>query len=124
MLMKPITAVFLFAMTTFGAACSASTPSQPVEAEAVQTADAGGEVQGTLNLNIGRTQETSGGLIVGSGSGAGSDGLLVAPQSTGGNFEDVPALDIQLDAPAGTLLETPEEAPSDEDEIVRLKPQN
>lgn len=120
--MKPITAVFLFAMTTVGAACSASTPSQPVEAEAVQTADAGGEVQGTLNLNIGRTQETSGGLIV--GSGAGSDGLLVAPQSTGGNFEDVPALDIQLDAPTGNLLETPEKAPSDEDEIVRLKPQN
>lgn len=122
--MKPITALFLFTLTTFGSACSASTPPQTAEAETVETADAGGEVQGTLNLNIGRTQETSGGLIVGSNAGAGSDGLIVAPESTGGNFEDVPSLDIELDVPAGTLLETPEAAPSDEDAIVRLPPQN
>lgn len=120
--MKLISAVFLLILTTGAGVCSASTPSEPVETEKAELADAGAKVQGTLNLNIGRTQKASGGPIV--NSGAGSDGLIVAPQSTGGNFEDVPGLDIQLSMPADALLEAREEAPSSEDEIVRLPPQN
>ncbi|MGA1341982.1 MAG: hypothetical protein ACO33A_02885 [Hyphomonas sp.] len=122
--MKLISAVFLLILTTGAGVCSASTPGEPVETEKAELADAGAKVQGTLNLNIGRTQKASGGPIVNSGAGAGSDGLIVAPQSTGGNFEDVPGLDIQLSMPADALLEAREEAPSSEDEIVRLPPQN
>lgn len=119
--MKPITALFLFAMTTVGAACSASTPSQPVEAE---TADASSEVQGTLNLNIGLEPESSGSLIVDTNASGGSEGLIVGPGSTGGNFEEVPELDINLSPSSEALLDTDVTATSEEDEIVRLKPEN
>ena len=122
--MKPITALFLFAMTTAGAACSASTPAQSDEPAAVETAEAGSEVQGTLNLNIGLESETEGGMIVDSSAGGSSSGLIVGPGSTGGNFEEVPELDINLTPSSDALLDTDAKAASEEDEIVRLKPEN
>jgi hypothetical protein len=122
--MKPITALFLFAMTSVGAACSASTPSQPVEAEAVETAAADSEVQGTLNLNIGLEPESSGSLIVDSNASGGSGGMIVGPGTTGGNFEEVPELDINLSPTSESLLDTDVTTKGEEDEIVRLKPEN
>lgn len=122
--MKPITALFLFAMTTVGAACSASTPSQSAEPAAVETAEAGSEVQGTLNLNIGLESATEGGMIVDSSAAGGSGGLIVGPGEMGGNFEEVPELDINLSPSSDALLDTDVTAASEEDEIVRLKPEN
>jgi hypothetical protein len=124
MSMKPMSAVLLLILSTGAGICSASTPSGPVETETAELADAEGEVQGTLNLNIGRTQKGPGGPIVSSGAATGSGGLIVAPQSTGGNFEDVPGLDILLSIPSDALLEARKETASSEDEIVRLPPQD
>lgn len=122
--MKPIRAVFLLLLTTGAGVCFASTPREPAETETAESADAGGDVQGTLNLNIGRTPKASGGPLFSTGAGTGSNGLIVTPQPTGGNFEDAPGLDIQLSIPADAMLDTREEPASSEDEIVRLPPQN
>jgi hypothetical protein len=117
MWMKPIAALLLLSLAGAGTACSDTAAKTTPEAT-IETADAGAEVQGTLNLNIGKTEGTAGRQIIGSSSGASSGGLIVAPGATGGNFEDVQGLDIVIEDEPGSLLET---APaSDEDEIVRL----
>lgn len=112
--MKPVAALLVFSLASLGAAFTA----------AAEPAAEASEVSGTLNLNIGRSNDQAGRLIVGSGASAGGGGLIVAPGSTGGSFEDVPDLGIQLqDEPetADSLLEVkPAPAPSDEDAIVRL----
>jgi hypothetical protein len=114
MSMKPVSALLVFSLASLGAAFTAS--AEPA-AEAT-------EVRGTLNLNVGRSNDQAGRLIVGSGASAGGGGLIIAPGSMGASFEDVPDLGIQLqDAPETTesLLDTkPAPAPSDEDAIVRL----
>jgi hypothetical protein len=119
MWMKPITAFLLLSLTAVGAACS-----DPVAAESttLETADAGDEVQGTLNLNVGPAGDTSGGLNLGTGSAGASDDLIVAPGPTGGNFEDVQGLDVDLPSSPDAILDTPDA--SAEDDVVRLKPQN
>jgi hypothetical protein len=53
-----------------------------------------------------------------SGNTGNSNGLLISPSSSGGNFKDVEGLDVQLGDSADALLDTP--AKSDEDEIIRL----
>ncbi len=120
--MKPITAVLLFSLASLGASCSATASSEAAEAPATEAVVETAEVQGTLNLNIGRTSEQPGRMIVGSGAGSGSGGLIVAPGSTGASFDDVEGLGIQLeDAPeTSDELLAPKAAPSDEDDIVRL----
>ncbi len=119
--MKPITALLLLSLAGAGAACSDTvTKADPAAAETpVETA----EVQGTLNLNIGRTNDSPGGLNISAGSGASAGGLIVGPGATGGNFEDVDDLGIDLQDTPDTILEPKApEAKSDEDEIVRLPP--
>jgi hypothetical protein len=115
--MKPIATVLLLALATAGAACSAETAASTGEPSTLETADAGSEVQGTLNLNIGRDSGNDSGLIIGSDAGASDDGLIIAPGQTGGNFEDVPALDIELSDPADVL-------DTGEDDVVRIDPEN
>lgn len=116
--MKPVTALLLLSLAATGAACSDTVTAAPAEAE-VTPAAAGGEVQGTLNLNIGRAGDGAGRQIVGSGAGAASGGLIVGPDSTGGNFEGVQDLGIEIEeAPVDPLAQP---APkSDEDELIRI----
>lgn len=121
--MKPITALLLLSLAGVGAACSDTvTKTDPAAAETpVETA----EVQGTLNLNIGRTNDAPGGLNLNAGSSGNTGGLIVGPGATGGNFEDVGDLGIDLEDTPDTLLEPKApQAKTDEDEIVRLKPDN
>ncbi|MEQ9505228.1 MAG: hypothetical protein RLO80_03080 [Hyphomonas sp.] len=115
--MKPITAFLLLSLAGAGTACS-DTGTKATPEPAIETADAGSEVQGTLNLNIGKAPEGPGRQIIGSNTGSTTGGLIVAPGATGGNFEDVPDLGIVIED-----IEDPLAAPapkSDEDEIVRL----
>lgn len=120
--MKPITALLLLSLAGTGAACSDTVAAEPAEAEVVTVA-AGGEVQGTLNLNIGRAGDGAGRQIVGSGTDASSGGLIVGPASTGGNFEGVQDLGIEIDeAPVDVLA--PPAPKSDEDELVRIPERN
>ena len=112
--MKPVAALLVFSLASLGAAFTAAAePSAETSA-----------VSGTLNLNIGRSNDQAGRLIVGSGASAGGGGLIIAPGSSGASFEDVPDLGIQLeDEPETTdaLLDVrPAPAPSAEDDIVRL----
>ena len=124
--MKPIAALLVLSLASVGAACSATASGTADEAASsetvIETADAGEGVQGTLNLNVGRTTDEPGRQIVGSGASTGAGGLIVAPGATGGNFQDVPDLGIDLQEAPGAMLEP--EAPSDEDDIVRLPPEN
>ena len=112
--MKPVAALLAFSLASLGAAFSA----------AAEPATDAAEVRGTLNLNVGRSNDQAGRLIVGSGASAGGGGLIIAPGSSGASFEDVPDLGIQLEdeptTPDTLLTETPVPAPSDEDAIVRL----
>lgn len=112
--MKPVAALLAFSLASLGAAFSA----------AAEPATDAGEVRGTLNLNVGRSNDQAGRLIVGSGASAGGGGLIIAPGSSGASFEDVPDLGIQLEdepaTPETLLSEKPAPAPSDEDVIVRL----
>lgn len=135
--MKPLTAALLFSFALTGAACSdpakstaEAAPAAPVEGETLpidtSTASAGGELSGTLNLNIGRQQD-SGTRLLGSG-GLGGSGqsstVLGAGGLGGGNFGESLDLGINLDEledPAAPLADPAQPAkPSDEDEIVRL----
>lgn len=120
--MKPITAVLLFSLASFGASCSATASGETGEAPATQAVVETAEVQGTLNLNIGRASEQPGRMIIGSGTSSSSGGLIVAPGSTGASFDDVEDLGIQLEDMPETSDEllAPKAAPSDEDDIVRL----
>lgn len=114
--MKPITALLLFSLAGVGAACSdtVSGASEPAAEASTQSA----EVQGTLNLNIGRTNDSGARPIVGSGGGAANGGLIVGPSSTGGNFADVEELGVEIQESPEALLEPT--APSDEDELIRI----
>jgi hypothetical protein len=118
MWMKPISTLLVLTLAGAGVACSdpASGASKEAAPAAVETA----QVEGTFNLNIGRTTEESGGLMIDAGSADGSDGLMVGPDSTGGNFATVEGLDVDLGDAAGTVLE--EGAANSEDDIVRLPP--
>lgn len=121
--MKPVTTLLLVSLAALGAACSATVSGASAEAapaeEVIETAEAGSGVQGTLNLNIGRTGEEPARPIVGVEAATGSgSGLIVAPGSTGGNFEGVEDLGIDIETAPESVLEPAN--PSDEDEIVRL----
>jgi hypothetical protein len=125
--MKPITALLLLSLYGVGAGCSLTTLAATAEAAPAETAPAAevtqtAEVQGTLNLNIGRTNDAAGGLRIGAGQTRSPGGLIVGPGGAGGNFEDVEGLGIDLEAAPEALLQ-PEQA-SGEDEIVRLPPEN
>ena len=118
--MKPITALLLLSLAGVGAACSDTVSGSSAEvapAEVSAEATPASEVQGTLNLNIGRTAETPGRPIVGTDTGSGNGGLIVAP-SSGGNFEDVEDLGIQIEDAPSEMLEPG--AKSDEDELIRI----
>jgi len=116
--MKPITALLLLSLAGAGAACS-DTVSGAAETEAAtETAGAGSEVQGTLNLNIGRAPDQPGRPIVGANTGSANGGLIVAPGTAGGNFEGVEELGIEIEESPEAILE-PEET-SGEDELVRI----
>lgn len=117
-MMKPITAILFLSLAAVGTACSDAGTAKAAASEApVETASAETEVKGKLNLNIGRTTEDRGGLIV-SGNTGNSDGLLISPSSSGGNFKDVEALDIQIGNSADDILDAP--VKSEEDDIIRL----
>jgi hypothetical protein len=125
--MKPITALLLLSLAGVGAGCSLTAPSATAEAAPVEAAPAAevtqtADVQGTLNLNIGRTNDGPGGLKIGAGPANSPSGLIVGPGGAGGDFEDVQGLGIDLDDAPQAMLE-PEKA-SDEDEIVRLPSEN
>lgn len=125
--MKPITALLLLSLYGVGAGCSLTTLAATAEAAPAETAPAAevtqtAEVQGTLNLNIGRTNDAAGGLRIGAGQTRSPGGLIVGPGGAGGDFEDVEGLGIDLEAAPEALLQ-PEQA-SGEDEIVRLPPEN
>ena len=125
--MKPITALLLLSLAGVGSGCSLTTQAAAAEAAPAETAPAAevtptAEVQGTLNLNIGRTNEAAGGLRIGAGQTSSPGGLIVGPGGAGGDFEDVEGLGIDLEDAPEALLQ-PEQA-SDEDEIVRLPPEN
>jgi hypothetical protein len=127
MWMKPITALLLLSLAGVGAGCSLTTPAATAEAAPAEASPAAevtqtAEVQGTLNLNIGRTNDAPGGLKIGAGPSSSSGGLIVGPGGAGGDFEDVEGLGIDLEDAPEALLQ-PEPA-SDEDEIVRLPPEN
>ncbi len=115
--MKPITALFLLSLAAAGTACSDTAAKTAPEAT-IETADVGPEVQGTLNLNIGKAPEGPGRQIIGSNTGTTTGGLIVAPSATGGVFEDVPDLGITIVDDEDPLA--PPAKPSDEDDIVRL----
>ncbi|MEX1252651.1 MAG: hypothetical protein WEA77_15860 [Hyphomonas sp.] len=120
--MKPVAALLLLSLAGTAASCTATASGETAGGPAAKAATEIAEVQGTLNLNIGRKAEEPGRMIVGSGAGTAQGGLIVAPGSTGASFEDVPDLGIQLqDAPeTSDDLLAPKAAPSDEDDIVRL----
>lgn len=116
--MKPITALLLFSLTAVGTACSDTVETASAEEPTtVETAGTDSEVKGSLNLNIGRTAEPQGGLIVGSNAGN-SSGLIVGSAGTGGNIDDVEGLGIEIVGDPDSLLDN--QPKSDEDEIVRL----
>ncbi len=115
--MKPITALLLFSLAAVGTACSDTVEASAEEPAITETAEAGSEVQGSLNLNIGRTGEAQSGMIVGSNTGS-SSGLIVGSAGTGPQFEDVEGLGIEIQEETQILLDPPAE--SAEDEIVRL----
>ncbi len=121
--MKPISFLLLAALAGLGTACSATVSSAEAEAapaeEIIQTAEAGSEVEGTLNLNIGRGGSEPARPIISTDSVGSNGGLIVAPGGTGGNFEGVADLGVDIETGPETVLETPA-ATSDEDEIVRL----
>ena len=123
--MKPISFLLLAALAGLGTACSANVSSASAEAapapaeEVIQTAEAGSEVEGTLNLNIGRGGSEPARPIISTDSVGSNGGLIVAPGGTGGNFEGVADLGVDIETGPETVLETPA-ATSDEDEIVRL----
>ena len=116
--MKPITAFLLLSLAGVGTACS-DTGAKAAPEPTLETADAGSEVQGTLNLNIGKTPEGPGRPIIGSGPASSNGGLIVAPGAPGGNFEDVAGLDLLIEDEPDLLLDPPP-APATEDDIVRL----
>lgn len=124
--MKPVTALFLLSLAGAGAGCSLTAPAAAAEAAPAETAPAAvatpAEVKGTLNLNIGRTNDAPGGLNIGANTSSSQSGLIVGPGGAGGNFEDVAGLGIDLEG-AAEILPGPNAA-SDEDEIVRLPPEN
>lgn len=125
--MKPITALLLLSLYGVGAGCSLTRLAATAEAAPAETAPAAevtqtAEVQGTLNLNIGRTNDAAGGLRIGAGQTRSPGGLIVGPGGAGGDFEDVEGLGIDLEDAPEVLLQ-PEQA-SGEDEIVRLPPEN
>ena len=77
--MKPVTAILFLSLAAAGTACSDAGTAKAAASEApVETASAESEVKGKLNLNIGRTTEDRGGLIV-SGNAGNSNGLLISP---------------------------------------------
>lgn len=118
--MKPITALLFLSMAAAGTACSDAGTAKATGTEPVaDTASTETEVKGKLNLNIGRTTEDRGGLIV-SGNAGNSDGLLISPSSSGGNFQDVEGLDVQIVDSADDLLDAPAKSADDEDDIIRL----
>lgn len=118
--MKPITALLFLSMAAAGTACSDAGTAKAAGTEPVaDTASAETEVKGKLNLNIGRATEDRGGLIV-SGNTGNSDGLLISPNSGGGNFQDVEGLDVQIVDSADDLLDVPAKSEDDEDDIIRL----
>lgn len=117
--MKPITALLFLSMAAVGTACSDAGTAKAVAAEPVaETASAETEVKGKLNLNIGRATDDRGGMIVGSGSTGSSGGLIIAPSSSGGNFQDVEGLGVEIVDSSDDLLDAP--AKSEEDDIIRL----
>jgi len=122
--MKPVTALLLLSLA--GAGCSLTAPAAAAETAPAQTAPAAvvkpAEVKGTLNLNIGRTNDAPGGLNIGANTSSRQSGLIVGPGGAGGNFEDVAGLGIDLEG-VPEILPGPEAA-SDEDEIVRLPGQD
>ena len=125
--MKPITALLLLSLYGVGAGCSLTTLAATAEAAPAETAPAAevtqtAEVQGTLNLNIGRTNDAAGGLRIGAGQTRSPGGLIVGPGGAGGDFENIEGLGIDLEDAPDALLQ-PEPA-SDEDDIVRLPPAN
>lgn len=124
MYMKPITAILFLSLAAVGSACSDSVSGKGSEADAAapaETASAESEVQGTLNLNIGRAPEGRGGLNVSSGSIDNSGGLIVGPSSTGGNIADVEGLGVEIqDAPESVLDAPPPKDENAEDELIRI----
>lgn len=121
--MKSISFLLLAALAGLGSACSATVSSAEAEAapaeEIIQTAEAGSEVEGTFNLNIGRGGSEPARPIISSESVGATGGLIVAPGGTGGNFEGVADLGVDIETAPESVLETP--APkSDEDEVIRL----
>jgi len=125
--MKPISFLVLAALAGLATACSATISGASAEAapaeEIIQTAGAGSEVEGTLNLNIGRGASEPARPIVSSESVGATGGLIVAPGGSGGNFEGVADLGVDIQIAPETVLETPA-AKSDEDEVVRLPQQD
>lgn len=122
--MKPVTALFLLSLAAAGgsltAPAAAAGTAPPETAPAAVAGPA--EVKGTLNLNIGRTNEAPGGLNIGASTSGSRSGLIVGPAGPGGNFEDVAGLGIDLEG-APEILPEPEAADG-EDEIVRLPGQD
>jgi len=116
--MKPITALLLFSLAGVGTACSDTVETAAADEPAtVETAGTDSEVQGSLNLNIGRTAEPQGGLIVGSNAGS-SGGLIVGSAGTGAQIDDVEGLGFEIVDDPEAILDAPPESP--EDDIVRL----
>ncbi len=115
--MKPIAAFLLLSLAGAGTACS-DTADKTAPDATIETVAAEPEVQGTLNLNIGKAPESPGRQIIGANTGASTGGLIVAPGATGGNFEDVEGLGIEIEDGEDPLSPPPKT--SDEDEIVRL----
>lgn len=120
--MKPITARLLLSLYGVGAGCSLTTLAATAEAAPAAEVAQTTEVQGTLNLKIGRTNDPAGGLRIGAGQTRSPGGLIVEPGGAGGDFEGVEGLGIDLEDATEALLQ-PEQA-SGEDDIVRLPPEN
>jgi hypothetical protein len=117
MLMKPITALLLFTLAGVGTACSDTVGAADEAAPAEVASAPAAEVQGTLNLNLGRSGESQARPIIGSSANTGT-GLIVGPSQTGGNFEGVQDLGIDIEDAPHDPLATPEE--SDEDDLIRI----
>lgn len=136
--MKPLTALLFLTIAATGVACSdavksnaeaapAPTGSEPLPVD-TSTATSETELGGTLNLNIGGSQASSSGRLLGSGglSGSSDSGIVLGSGGlAGGNFGSGPDLGIELEEDdASSLLTAPGEQPkkpaSDEDDIVRL----
>lgn len=136
--MKPLTAILFLAIAATGAACSdtlkskaeaapASEGSEPLPVD-TSTATSETELGGTLNLNIGGSQASSSGRLLGAGGlgGASESGIVLGSGGLGGgSFGAAPDIGIELeDDNASALLNEPAGQPqkpaSDEDDIVRL----